>query len=132
MDCTVEWKVSSDVETLVEAIAECKRELTKACFAKCGRANAVLCNVYASDKLLQLLKLAPTWKQIITDDEHARNVRIAEKDPLQKFWHFGDVGDFHVNRSHLCGDNYRLIIEFDIDDVVPVVWFGDVAPVAKT
>jgi hypothetical protein len=120
MDFTVEWKVSSNVEKLVDAVNECKQGLTNGTFGKYGRAKLLSCDVYASPKVIELFELSALWSpstEFSEDDLRAKNV----SEPVANF------ELFRLHRHQIMSDDtVRLVCNYDVMDGVDKTMYGNV------
>jgi hypothetical protein len=127
MDAKTQWKVSADVDSLVAAIVENKKQLITACVLKHGmKTRALTCDVYAGPKLLELLQLSELWTpcedepEDLTVLESRRQHRATER-----------VADFTLFKLHrmdiLREGAIRLVMTFHVDEnSVDQTWYGDV------
>lgn len=113
MDATLDWKVSSKVDGLVDALANLKQELTNVCFKMHGAAKVVSCNAYASEKVIELLSLSKMWKPIEKEeddsptDSKGRHFNIPEIA-------VADMAFFKLYKANVMGDNQiRLVAVFE-------------------
>lgn len=123
MDFSVQWKVSSNVEKLVDAVQECKQGLTTATFGKYGRAKLLSCDVYASAKIVEFLRLSTLWSPLTEfseDGERVKSYDIASH----------VVADFNVFRlfqHKVFGDDViRMVCTYDVCDGVDKVMYGNI------
>jgi hypothetical protein len=116
MDIESTWHASEDVNSLVEFILSCKRELTKCCFGKFGSAKIVEYKVSASQKVCDLLLLAE-GHNIIKDksrDSHCHKL-------VTQFDQFG------LFKTKMFGDStIRLEAVFDIGEGMGKFWYGNI------
>ena len=116
MDTQVEWKVSDDVNSLIETILGCKRDLTKCCFAKFGAARIVEYKVCAPNKLCDFLLLAEgheTTKDK-SSDSHCHKI-------VAQFEHF------KLFKTKMFGDStIRIEAIFDIGEGMGKFWYGNI------
>jgi hypothetical protein len=129
MDAHVEWKVSDDVEGLVAACVECKSLLTQAASQKYRRpAQLNSCDVYAGDKLLELLQLSEKWTPCteLTEEDLVTPLR---RRALKTTYLVADFGEFKLHRMSVMGTAaIRVIATFTVtnDDVADLLWYGNV------
>jgi hypothetical protein len=58
MDAEHEWVVNDDVDSLINVVFNCKKELTKICFSKFSAAKIIELKVYAPQKICDFLLLS--------------------------------------------------------------------------
>jgi hypothetical protein len=128
MDAKLQWKISPNVNTLVDAIARCKQELMTAAFSKNGMGTKLLtCDAYAGSQLLELLALSELWTPVceITEEDLKTSVWRRQKKTTEL------VADFTVFKLHrmdvLGADAIRIITTFQVpDSSADQVWYGTV------
>ena len=116
MDAEVKWKVSEDYNGLLEAIYNCKRELTKRCFSKFGSAKIVEYGVFAPSKVCELLMLSEDCKPIKGkefDTYCHKAVANFEQFRLMKTKFYGD-------------DIIRIEAKFEVGTASCKQWYGNV------
>lgn len=126
MDATLDWKISSKVEGLVDTLAKVKQELTNLCFKMHGAAKAVSCDAYASEKVIELLKLSEMWKPVekVEDnrltDSQGRHFNVAEVC-------VADMAFFKLYLANVMGDEQiRLVVVFETGDGPDQKLYGNV------
>lgn len=116
MDAEVTWKVSEDVNSLLEAVLNCKRELTKNCFAKFGSAKIAEYKVFAPYKVCELMLLSEghTLIKVKQFDTYCHKA-------ITEFEHF------KLFKTKLYGDNVvRVEAKFEVDEGVGKYWYGNI------
>jgi hypothetical protein len=116
MDSQVEWKVSDDVDSLIETVLNCKRELTKCCFAKFGAARIVDYKVSAPQKICDFLLLADGHKPTKdkSHDSHCHKI-VTQFD------------QFNLFKTKMFGDStIRVEAIFDIGEGMGKFWYGNI------
>jgi len=127
MDAVVQWKISPKVETLVDAIISCKKELTEAVKKRYFASRSLkqlYCDVHVSPKLIELLQISELWK----DHEETANeseVRHGKRTHSQEM--VADFGVFNVIRDTIIGDEaIRVVAEFTTGEGNWETFFGTV------
>lgn len=118
MDSIVKWRPSEDIESLVNSILECKKDLTKFCFSKYGSAKIIDFNVFASSKVCDFLMMSELSKPASKEDgvvntEWQKYVANFELFKLHKY-------------KHVDNETIRVITSFDVDEGAYKIWYGDV------
>lgn len=116
MDAEVTWTVSEDFNGLLEAILNCKRELTKLCFAKFGSAKIMEYKVCAPQKVCELLLLS-------------ENCTLIKGKQFDSYCYkaLADFEHFRLFKTKMHGESViRLEALFDIGEGVGKHWYGDV------
>lgn len=128
MDATVQWQISSQVETLVESIVKCKQELVTAAFSKYGMHTKLLtCDAYASVKMLELLQLSELWVPCM--DMSPEDLRVPTYRRQKKATeHVADFTVFQLHRMDVLGEaSIRVLATFEIaDSAAEQLWYGNV------
>lgn len=116
MDAEVKWKVTEDFSGLLEAVLNCKRELTKLCFTKFGSAKIMEYKVCAPQKVCELLLLSENYTPI-----KGRQFDSYCYKALADFEHF------RLFKTKMHGESViRLEALFDVGEGVGKHWYGDV------
>lgn len=127
VDVKLQWLVSPEIETLVDAIVKCKQELVTVAFAKLGmRTRTISCDVYVGSKLIEFLQMSDMWTPAVeetTDDDVVSYRRQKKTTEL--------VADFKLFKLHrmdvLHADDIRIITIFQSDDhSADQMFFGNV------
>ena len=116
MDAEVTWKVSEDFNGLFEAIFNCKRELTKLCFAKFGSAKITEYKVFAPHKVCELMLLG---------DGHT----LIKGKEFDTYCHraLTDFEQFKLFKTKLYGDSIvRVEAKFEMGEGIGKYWYGNV------
>lgn len=116
MDTEIEWKVCDDVNTLIDTIHGCKRDLTKKCFAKFSAAKIVEYKVCAPQKVCEFLLLSEGYKvtKDKSGDSHCHKL-VAEFDQFKLF------------KTKMFGDStVRIEAIFDIGEGMGKFWYGNI------
>lgn len=118
MDVKTKWDHSDDVESLVEAISNCRKSLTAECFSKYGRAKIIQCDAYAQPKIIEFLSKSKSFK--------ATKLKKSErKRPGSEI--VGEIDAFTVHKDRIVHDtNVRVIALFDTEEGIPRMWYGNV------
>jgi hypothetical protein len=127
MDATVKWKVSPDVEKLVEAIVECRTQLVNVAKEKYGlqRVGVQQCDAYAGLKVVELLRLSELWSDArpTPADVDARTGEV--RAPVSV--HLADFVMFQLHSLPVMGeDAIRVILEADVAEDRDMVFYGNV------
>jgi hypothetical protein len=128
MDVKVSWKVSSDPETLVSAIARCKDQLIalakqKHCMTRVG---LLTYEAFAAGKLLQMLELSLQWTAAHDDTLNDVEIRMGRDNPYLPDL-VADFSEFKLYRLAVLGDEMiRVVIEVDVGDTASQIFFGTI------
>jgi hypothetical protein len=118
LDSTIKWKISDDVDSLVQAILDCKKELTKACFSMNGSAKIIDFDVLASSKICEFLMTSELSKSPNSSES-------IEKKEWQKY-----ISNFELFRlhkyKHIDNETIRILASFDVGDSSHKMYFGNV------
>jgi hypothetical protein len=110
MDLHTQWVISSDVESLVAAIVDCRTKLVN--LAKKShvpmRVTAKTCDVYANQKVIELLRLSSAWKDLKSEDDPRCTYSSR---PVASFPEF----DLHTH-DIMDEDVVRLVMDIAIKD----------------
>lgn len=128
MDARAQWSVSSEVETLVNAIAECKQGLID-CVKKRNPYNrylkTVACDAYASPKLVELLSYSQLWKAATEKPEGDEGDRRRQSRSVSEL--VADFELFKLHRDEVIGDEtIRLVMTFETSSSAPETFYGTV------
>ena len=116
MDAEHTWVASGDVDTLIDVILECKKTLTKHCFAKYGAAKVSEFEVCASKKVCTFLALS----------EKKKTGPIKEKSSVYTK-HIGDFELFSLYEFRVIDDkNIRIVIRFDVGENIGKHLYGNI------
>lgn len=116
MDAEYEWPLTDDVDSLINVIFNCKKELVKMCFSKFGAARIADFDVYASSNLCELLLTHDTASDPPTDIPPN-----AYSKPV------GNFDSFNLFEFKLVDDkNVRVMIKFDTGEGVVKNWYGNI------
>lgn len=116
MDTETHWEVSEDTSGLLEAISLCKRELTKACFAKFGCAKILEYSVCAPYKVCEILML--TEGHVPIKGKHFDSYCYKA---------LADFESFRLFKTKMHGDGViRLETKFDVGEGVGKYWYGNI------
>lgn len=132
MDAKVQWKVSAKVDTLVEAIVACRKALCDAIKPRYPGSRTLkltYCDIHASPKLTEFLKLSSLWKD---HKETAKEIddRRSERPHSQEM--VADCGLFNVVRDTIVGDEaIRVVTEFSTGEGNWESFIGNVELVTK-
>lgn len=118
MDSIINWKPTEDIDSLIKAILECKKDLTKSCFSKYGSAKIIDFNVFASSKVCDFLMMSelskpPSKEDGVVNTEWQKYVSNFELFKLHKY-------------KHVDNETIRVITSFDVDEGAYKIWYGDV------
>lgn len=133
MDVKVSWKISPKVETLIDAIVECKKQLTdivKVRYPYSRSTKLRYCDAFASPKVCELLSSSKLWRdcKATKDDLDAR--RLEQLPHCDE--HVADFELFRLVKNKIIGDeNVRLVIEFETGDGSWETFFGNVELVSR-
>ena len=128
MDVKLQWSVSDDVESLVAAIVECKKQLYEAAQQKYGPKTKLLsCDAYAGNKVLELLELSERWTACSEVIEHDASVPASRR-LKQTTKMVADFAEFKLHRMTLLGkDDVRvIIIVLEPETNNDLTWIGNV------
>ncbi len=117
MDYRTQWKISSEVETLVEAIVICKNGLVVGCKEKHGstKVNLLSCDVYAGDKPLQLLGLSESWTPCVEFTEEDLITPLSRRQ-VKTTELMADFAAFKLHRMSVLGEDViRVVNVFRVD-----------------
>jgi len=128
MDVKLKWKISSDVESLVETIVECRRLLVAGCAARNkSKTNLLSCDAFAGHKLIELLQLSEMWSPCVEFTEE--DLRTAPSRRQKKTTTL--MANFSLFKLHcmevLGEEAIRVVVECSSDDSVVVqTYYGNV------
>jgi len=128
MDAKVQWQVNSDVNTLVDSITKCKQELVTSCFCKHGMSSKLVkCDVFASDKMLELLQLSELWTPCIEMTEEDVTVPLNRRQKKTTML-VADFGSFKLHRMKILKEaRLRVVVTMQAEaESAEQLWFGDV------
>lgn len=128
MDAKVQWKISSNVDSLVDTIAKCKQELVTGAFSKNGMGSRLLtCDVYAGPKLLELLMLSELWTPVCEMTEEDLIIP-AHRRPKKTTELVADFTIFKLHRMDVLGESaIRVVAAFSIPgSSAEQTWYGNV------
>lgn len=128
MDASVKWEVSADVDSLIDKINECKKQLVtivKSRHPYKRNLKTVQCDVYASPKVIELFQCSDTWKDASEtpeqEEEHYPYFRQKTSQMIANF----EV--FKLRRDSVIDDNnVRLIMAFDVGEDCVENYYGNV------
>ena len=116
MDSIIKWNVTDDVNSLVESILSCKKELTKLCFSKCGSAKSSRFDVFASAKICEFLMIS---------EDHSQPEDSSRDDYYKK--HLARFKQFDLYRLNCIDDEtIRVLVYFDVGENFDHQWYGNI------
>lgn len=131
MDVKLDWTISDDVETLVDSIIDCRKQLIKDCVFKHGMRSRVLdCDAYASGKIIELLRLSTRWVECLDDLEEDLTVPTWRRQKKHTEL-VADFSSFRLHVSPVMGSDIRVVMSFDVGDAAMQTWFGTVTSVTQ-
>jgi hypothetical protein len=132
MDAKVQWKVSPKVETLVDAVVACRKELIdgiKKRYLGSRTLKLLYCDIHVSPKLTEFLKLSSLWKdhkETAKETDERRSTRPYSQETV------ADCGLFNVVRDTIIGDEaIRVVVEFSTEDTNWELLIGNVELVPR-
>jgi hypothetical protein len=132
MDAKTQWKISSKVNTLVDAIVACRKELIDGVKKRCPFSRNVklaYCDVHASPKLSEMLSLSDVWK------DHTETLAETEKRQTERPYSqetVADCGLFNVVKDTIIGDEaIRVVAQFDTGEGTWECMYGTVELVTQ-
>jgi hypothetical protein len=133
MDDEVVWKVSPKVETLVDALAECKKllvERVKSRYPYNCNIKIRYCDAYASPKLCELLNVCKPWKDY---EETKEDFLLRHFDMRPRSQNMvADFELFKLIKDTIIGDcDIRLVMEFTTGTGGWEKYYGNVKLVTK-
>jgi hypothetical protein len=132
MDAKVQWKISAKVETLIESIVACRKELFNAVKVRNPGSRSLkllFCDVHASPKLTELLQLSHLWKD---HKETAAEIdqRRANRPHSQEM--VADIELFKLVKDTIIGDEQiRVVCEFGTGEGTWESFIGNVELVSR-
>jgi hypothetical protein len=127
MDVTVQWRVSADVEKLVEAIVECRKLLIDVPKQKYNltRVGVLECDVFAGDKVVELLQLSELCVPCADTEE---DLKVPEsRRPRKTSFLVADFTLFKLHRLPVMGeDHVRMVLDADVGDGCNFLFYGNV------
>jgi hypothetical protein len=133
MDSKLTWKISPKVETLVDTIVACRKEMFDAVKQRNPYSRNLklrFCDIHASPKLCELLSTSPTWRDCKETKEDAE-LRRSERRPHSQEM-VADFELFKVIKDTIIGDeDIRVCVEFDTSGDCWESFFGNVKLVTK-
>jgi len=132
MDAKVQWKISPKVETLIEAIVACRKELCEAVKKRNPGSRTVkllYCDVHASPKLTEMLQLSSLWKdhaETAAETDQRRSNRPHSQEMVADFELFKVVKDTIVGDEQI-----RVVTEFGTGNGEWESFIGNVELVAR-
>ena len=116
MDVEHEWTLNDDVDSLINVVFNCKKELTKMCFSKYSSAKVAEFEVCASPKICELMLTHPTAAPPPAD--------VA---PTSWMSCVGSFESFNLFDYKIIDDkNIRVMIKFDIGEGITKHWYGNI------
>ena len=116
MDTEATWKVSDDIDSLVGVILDCKRDLTKKCFAKFASAKIVEYKVSAPQKVCELLLLTEGHNTVKDKSRDSHCHKLVTQ-----------FEQFSLFKTKMYGDStIRLEAIFDIGEGMGKFWYGNI------
>ena len=132
MDAKVEWKISAKVETLIESIVACRKELfavVKVRHPGSRHLKLLYCDVHASPKLAELLHLSSLWKDHI---ESAAEVDLRRSARPHSQEMVADFELFRLVKDTIIGDEQiRVVCEFGTGEGAWESFIGNVELVSR-
>lgn len=117
MDAEISWIVSGEVNSLIETIINCRKELIKQCFTKFGSAKIQECKISAPQKICDFLLLSEGHKII---NDKSRNTCCHKI--------VADFEQFSLYKTKIFGDTtIRLTAKFDVNEGVEKYWYGTIS-----
>ena len=116
MDVEYEWMLNDDVDSLINVVFNCKKELTKMCFSKYSSAKITEFEVCASPKICELMMTHTSSKP-------------AHPDIAQTSWMLcvGSFDSFNLfNYKTIDDKNIRVFIKFDVGEGIAKNWYGNI------
>lgn len=114
MDVEVKCTLTDDPKSLIDSITECKKTLTKLCFAKYGSAKITDFEVFATQKVCDFLLLA----------EH-----VVPKEKLENYYfkRIAELEQFQLFRCKgMDGSHVKIVTKFDVGEGMPKHWYGNI------
>jgi len=116
MDFEIDWVVSDETSSLIEAINSCKKDLTKQCFAKFGSAKILEYIVLAPQKVCEILALTESNKAVSDKKRNSYCHKLT-----------ADFEQFSLYKTKMFGDStIRLEAKFDAGEGVGKYWYGNI------
>lgn len=133
MDARETWKISSKVDSLVEAIVACRKQLINHVKTRnpYNRNTKIrYCDVHASPKVCQLLSVSQMWRDY-SETKDDFEIRRHDKRPhSQKM--VADFELFKVVEDNVVGDDdVRIAMEFEVNKEEWESCYGNVALVTR-
>lgn len=131
MDVKARWRISADVEALVEVILQCRKQLITECMRKHGMKTRLLsCDVYAGDKLIEMLSLSKRWRACMEMTEEDLRIPPSRRQKRTTTL-LADFTDFKLHRMPVLGEtDVRVLASFDVGDEADQAWYGNVELIA--
>lgn len=116
MDIEHSWSLSDDIDSLIDVVFNCKKDLVKMCFVKFGAAKISEFGVYASEKVCKLI-LAYKTAQKPHDDIVSTPYSTC----------VGNFENFNLFNCKIIDDkNIRIMIKFDTGEGTLKSWYANI------